>query len=418
MTPLLLLLSLTLVLLSFSTTPASLTQAFCIPGQRHALIQLKQGFKTDLLQSWNASTDCCTWDGITCDQLTGMVIKLDLSSRSISGELNPVLFNITSLQYLDLSNNWFHDVKLPDTGFERLTNLTHLDLSCAGFVGDVPISISVLTNLISLDLSNLISSNGADNNLLLDGSRLQIILKNLTKLQVLYLDGVNISSNGSEWGNAVSQVGHTLEELSMMDCSLTGPIDPTLVQLKLLKVLQLDSNNLSSHMPIFLANFSSLRVLSLSACGLRGPFSNEIFHKTDLTVIELSENHMLSGQLPEFTNGSLLQHLFIGGTNFTGPIPNSIGYLQKLSTLELSFCDFYGEVPTSVVNLTKLIDVYFQRNRFTGMIPISLFSHPSLESLDLSENKFTGYLLVRLDRCGKKGRREEVGRSIGKCVTL
>jgi hypothetical protein len=54
---------------------------------------------------------------------------------------------------------------------------------------------------------------------------------NFAKLQILQLDGVNISSNGSEWGTAISQVGPTLQNLSMAHCSLTSPLDPSLIHL-------------------------------------------------------------------------------------------------------------------------------------------------------------------------------------------
>ncbi|KAJ3690985.1 hypothetical protein LUZ61_020149 [Rhynchospora tenuis] len=272
MTALLLLYS-TLVLLSFSTTKAStLTQALCLADQRHALLQLKKGFElTDQLQSWSASTDCCSWDGITCDQLTGLVIAVDLSDLHISGELSPALFNLSSLQYLNLSYNSFIGVELPQTGFDRLANLTHLDLSNSGFAGQVPSGISLLTNLISLDLSyNYFEVHDPD---------LQTLLRNLTNIQVLNLDGNN--------------------------------------------------HFLNSYFPTFLANFSRLSVLSLSYCGLRGQFPLKIFHHTNLTVLDLTENPMLTGKLPEFTRASFLQYLSLASTSFNGPIPDSIGNLQK-----------------------------------------------------------------------------------------
>ncbi|XP_078167940.1 receptor-like protein 6 [Carex rostrata] len=330
------LLFLSLVLISLSIKTTILTQAHCLPHQSDALIQLKQGFNTTELYSWNASTDCCIWDGITCDEQTGMVTTVNLFNRSISGEINPALFNLSSLQYLDLSLNYFDNITLPQTGFERLANLTHLDLSNSGFTGQVPIRISALTNLVYLDLSNDLSY--------LHDTGLKNLLSNLTKLQVLRLTWVDLSLSGSEWGKAVFQVGPTLQELSMQEC------------------------------------------------GLRGNLPHEIFHLTNLTILDLYGNYMLSGELAEFTKQSIWQYLDLTDINFTGSLPDSIGNLQYLSVLNLYNCSIYGEIPPSITNLTRLEALQLGSNTLIGTIPMSLFSHPSLESLSLSHNQFSGYL--------------------------
>ncbi|XP_078161159.1 uncharacterized protein LOC144556646 [Carex rostrata] len=330
------LLSISLLLISLSIKTTTLSQAQCLSDQRDALIQFKHGFNNKTqLHSWNSSTDCCTWDGIECNDQTGMVTAINLAYMSISGELNPALFNLSSLQYLDLSWNNYN-ITLPQTGFERLGNLTDLDLSYSGFAGEIPIGISSLKHLISLDLS--------DNILYLHDTNLKTLLGNLTKLQGLWLDGVDISLNGSEWGDAVSQVGTTLVSLSMQNC------------------------------------------------GLRGNLPDEIFYFTNLTYLDLSFNSMLTGKLLELTKQSFLQYMFLIGTNLTGPIPNSFENLQYLLEFFLTDSDFYGEIPPSIANLTRLQYLDFSSNRFTGTIPMSLFSHPSLESLYLNNNQLSGCL--------------------------
>ncbi|XP_078161161.1 receptor-like protein 9DC1 [Carex rostrata] len=248
------LLSISLLLFFLSIKTTTLSQAQCLSDQRDALIQFKHGFNNNTqLHSWNSSTDCCIWDGIECDDQTGMVTAINLAAASISGELNPALFNLSSLQYLDLSSNNFYNITLPQTGFERLGNLTDLDLSSSGFAGEIPIGISSLKHLISLYLS--------DNILHLHETNLKTVLSNLTNLQILGLDGADISLNGSEWGNAVSQVGITLVSLSMANC------------------------------------------------GLRGNLPDEIFYFTNLTYLDLSSNSKLSGKLPELTKQSILQYI-------------------------------------------------------------------------------------------------------------
>ncbi|KAK2359355.1 pentatricopeptide repeat-containing protein, mitochondrial [Trifolium repens] len=38
--------------------------------------------------SWNSSTDCCSWDGIQCDDHTNQVIQIDLSSSQLYGRMD------------------------------------------------------------------------------------------------------------------------------------------------------------------------------------------------------------------------------------------------------------------------------------------------------------------------------------------
>ncbi|KAL7219367.1 hypothetical protein ACSBR2_012437 [Camellia fascicularis] len=59
---------------------------------------------------WNESTDCCSWEGVTCDWLNGHVIGLDLSCNTLHGtiEANSSLFHLRQLQRLNLALNDFN----------------------------------------------------------------------------------------------------------------------------------------------------------------------------------------------------------------------------------------------------------------------------------------------------------------------
>ncbi|KAF3339705.1 receptor-like protein 12 [Carex littledalei] len=377
-----------LIFFSFSTEFASLAQRQCLPGQRRALLQLKNGFSTSKLQSWNSTTDCCTWEGVTCDPATGHVTALELSNRSISGLIDPAFFNLSSLQNLSLAYNLFNNVTLPETGFERLSNLIHLNLSNSGFVGQIPTGISQLTNLVLLDLSTF-DLNVGSSSLYFREPSIKTLLGNLTKLQVLYLDGVNISLNGSEWGLAVSQLGPTLRSLSMSGCSLMGPFDQSLSQLSQISYLRLDYNNLSSPVPEFFANFSYLSVLKLSSCLINGEFPVRILQLKNLKEIDLSDNPTLSGQLPEFEKYSSLQTLILSATNFSGQIPDSIGNLQNLSTFLIYDCNFHGEITTNLQKLVRLSYLDISRNRFTGEIP-KFHNWLRISEYVLNNNNFAG----------------------------
>jgi hypothetical protein len=131
------------------------TAAPCLPDQASSLLQLKASFIGDNLPSWQAGTDCCHhWEGVTCGMALGRVISLDLGEFDLmSSRLDPALFNLTSLRNLSLAFNDFSGALLPASGFERLTDIIHLNLSDTNFGFQIPIGIACLKKLVTLDLS-------------------------------------------------------------------------------------------------------------------------------------------------------------------------------------------------------------------------------------------------------------------------
>jgi len=83
----------------------------CLPDQAAALLRLKRSFvatdySTIAFRSWRAGTDCCRWTGVRCGHFDGRVTSLDLGDLGLkSGGLEPALFDLTSLRYLNLGSN-------------------------------------------------------------------------------------------------------------------------------------------------------------------------------------------------------------------------------------------------------------------------------------------------------------------------
>ncbi|XP_060669237.1 receptor-like protein 35 isoform X3 [Ziziphus jujuba] len=391
----------------------------CLSHQQSLLLQLKHAIifnetSSKILVNWNESSDCCTWPGITCDD-DGRVIGLKLSNEQISGGIhdNSTLFNLVDLKSLDLSSNEDLQSEMPSR-IGNLTNLNYLNLSNSFWFHQIPKTISLLNKLLILDLSY------SDEYYCLDqqydkGSNLSMhMFTNLTRLEELYVGCVNLSASGNEWGQALSSSLPNLRVLSLISCSLSGPIDKSLAKLQYLSVIHLDDNDLlSSKVPKFFANFSNLTTLSLSGCGLYGMFPKEIFQVPTLTILDISRNELLGGSLPEFPLDSDLQSLVLYGTNFSGSLPASIGNLGQLSRLDIYHCQFSGSLPKSMANLTQLVHLDLSSNMFTvpipsfnmskilmeinlsnnslnGNIPSSLFALPSLDSIHLANNQFSG----------------------------
>ncbi|PHT33118.1 hypothetical protein CQW23_29455 [Capsicum baccatum] len=195
--------------------------------------------------SWNMSRDCCSWDGVTCDEMTGHVIELNLSCSQLDSNSSLFQLIITSL---------------------------------------------VLTSSLNLSLSLSLSS---ETNLRLTARDFKLLFQNLTKLTDLQLKGINISSTISL--NFFSHLT-TLRLLSLSNCNLRGPIPESLSNLTRLELLVLDGNTLNGTMPSWMCSqLPSLRYLILSNNHFSGQL--EDFNSNSLRWIDL-KNNQLQGHLP------------------------------------------------------------------------------------------------------------------------
>ncbi|XP_022734204.1 leucine-rich repeat receptor-like serine/threonine-protein kinase BAM2 [Durio zibethinus] len=280
----------TFFLLSCSSIPIVLSkttiQSQCLDDQRSALVQLQQDLYfsphftfSSKVELWDLKTDYCSWNGVTCDAL-GHVIGLDLNYKTLSGTFQSI-FDLHHLQRLNFAGNNFNTTLFPYR-FEGLPNLTHLNLSDSCFHGQIPMAISHLTRLVSLDLSNqdyCYRRNDVDYypTLKVEKPNFNSLIKNLMFLKELYLDSVSISTQGTKWCEIISSSLPNLHVLSMSSCGLTGPLCSSFSTLHFLSKLNLDNNPISYLPPNFLGISSRLVSLSLRNCNLCGHFPTEVF---------------------------------------------------------------------------------------------------------------------------------------------
>ncbi|KAK7390209.1 hypothetical protein VNO78_25508 [Psophocarpus tetragonolobus] len=253
--------------------------------------------------------------------------------------------------------------------------------------------ISQLSRLVTLNLSNLFMLTE------LKIQNLGKFVRNFTSIRPLYLDSVTISSAGLEWHAALLQIP-TLQELSMAEYNLSGPLLSSLTRLENLSVIRLDRNNFSSAVPETFANFRNLTSLSLVFSELIGMFPPKIFQITSLSVIDISHNYNLHGFFPEFPLNGSLQKLLVSETslydlssnNSTGSI-QTLGMCKKLQSMILFDNSFSGAIPSDIFeDLVNLSDISLHNNFFTGMIPSFIFTLPSVHQVYLSNNEFEGQL--------------------------
>ncbi|CAN4104746.1 unnamed protein product [Withania somnifera] len=284
------------------------------------------------MSSWNMSRDCCSWDGVICNHMTGHVIELDLSFGCLEGTIdsNSSLFQLSHLQRLDLSSNNFSNSHISPE-FRRFSSLTHLDLSYSNFAGQIPSEIFHLSKLQFLYLEGEIKF-GPHN--------FELLLQNLTQLRELDLENVDISS--------------------------TIPL------------------NISSH----------ITTLSLVQTGLYGIIPESIFHLPNLEILALLKNYQLSCYLPKtkWNNSASLMELYLSGVNFPSNSPESLGYLTSLHYLYLGNCSLKGPIPESLSNLTHIESLDLAENSLNGTIPSWMFNSNSLAEIDLGGNQLRGHL--------------------------
>ncbi|KAK6269520.1 hypothetical protein POUND7_006625 [Theobroma cacao] len=268
------LLYLLLFLLNFQaylSSCSSSTTQLCSPEDAAALIQFKTSFSINKdssefcdefdiksypkTNSWKEGSDCCSWDGITCDSIKGQVIGLDLSCSQLYGSIpsNSSLFHLPHLQKLNLAFNDFQFSEM-SSKFGRFASLVYLNLSFVYVAGQVPSQISHLSKLVSLDLS-------WNYYLTLDKHTLEGLAQNLTEVRHIFLDGIDMSSNNP---NALTNLSSSLSTLNLMYCDLRGKFPKNIFHLPNLKSLNLGDNiNLTLYIPK-LNRSSNLEILDLS----------------------------------------------------------------------------------------------------------------------------------------------------------
>ncbi|XP_050147498.1 receptor-like protein EIX2 [Malus sylvestris] len=355
----------------------------CIDEERRVLLIFKRHL-VDLsgrLSSW-VGHDCCRWEGISCNSLTGHVVKMDLRNPyeewdmyekfSLGGKINASLLSLKHLNYLDLSNNDFHRIQVPK--------------SLASFGGEIPPSLGNLSSLSFLDLNlNDLTSRNLN------------WLSRLSSLKYLDLGWVDLSTTGVNWAYAVNMLP-SLAELHLSACqiesislSLQSINLTSLSNLTSLITLDLSSNDFGDPFPSEFANFKSLEHLDLSNTSLKGQIPKVIGNLCKLKVLSLSRSEF-NGGIEEFwrsfsnCSNIALESLDLSSCELESQLPVSLGIFKSLQNLNLNFNHFWGSIPYSIGNLSSLKTLDLVRNNMNGSIPDSIGNLSSLESLDLSEN--------------------------------
>uniref|UniRef100_A0A2K1Y713 Leucine-rich repeat-containing N-terminal plant-type domain-containing protein n=1 Tax=Populus trichocarpa TaxID=3694 RepID=A0A2K1Y713_POPTR len=356
---------------TISSSNYSSSSHFCAPDQSLSLLQFKESFSISSsasgrcqhpkTESWREGTDCCSWDGVTCELETGQVTALDLACSMLYGTLhsNSTLFSLHHLQKLDLSDNDFQSSHI-SSSFGQFSNLTYLNLNYSVFAGQVPWEISHLSKLVSLDLSG--------DYLSLEPISFDKLVRNLTQLRELDLSSVDMSLVTP---NSLMNLSSSLSSLILRSCGLQGEFPSSMRKFKHLQQLDLAANNLTGPIPYDLEQLTELVSLALSG----------------------NENDYLSLEPISFDklvrNLTQLRELYLWWVNMPLVVPNSLMNLSSsLSSLTLYSCGLQGKFPSSVRKFKHLQYLDLRYSNLTGSIPDDLGQLTELVSIDLSFNDY------------------------------
>ena len=420
----------------------SSVQPLCHSHERRALLQFKDTFVTDMSVSckpktatWGSSSECCLWYGVECDNATGHVVALDLSSSCLYGDINSSssLFQLSQLQFLSLAHNNFNYSQIP-SGFSNLSRLVHLDLSNSVFMGQIPSDILQLGKLEFLylerneNLSGPLPEFQPGSSLrelhLFDTSFSGSIPASIGELK--YLNELNVY--GCEFSGLVpsslgklTRLAHLglasndfigqipsflqnlthLTELWLDGNQLTGRIPPWLTNLTKLTDLRLSVNNLNGHVPRSFSKLVNLKELHLSDCGLSGTIDLDMFfYLKYLTIFELSYNKFSAVLETTSSNATVskFEILLLGSCNLR-KFPNFLRYQNKLRVLGLTTNHITGQIPQWVWNIStkSMLNLYLSGNSLTGFDKLSppvTLPWVNLATIDLSGNMLKGPIPV------------------------
>ncbi|RVW27760.1 Leucine-rich repeat receptor protein kinase EMS1 [Vitis vinifera] len=276
---------------------------------------------------------------------------LDLGNNLLNGSIPDRIADLAQLQCLVLSHNdlsgsipskpssYFRQVNIPDSSFVQHHGV--YDLSYNRLSGSIPEELGSCVVVVDLLLSNNFLS-----------GEIPISLSRLTNLTTLDLSGNLLT------GSIPLKLGYSLklQGLYLGNNQLTGTIPESLGRLSSLVKLNLTGNQLSGSIPFSFGNLTGLTHFDLSSNELDGELPSALSSMVNLVGLYVQQNR-LSGQVSKLFMNSIawrIETLNLSWNFFNGGLPRSLGNLSYLTNLDLHHNMFTGEIPTELGDLMQL----------------------------------------------------------------
>ncbi|XP_059452680.1 receptor-like protein Cf-9 homolog [Corylus avellana] len=355
---------------------------------------------------------------------------LDLSYNNLSGMLHSCLGNSSSLEILQLRSNNFRGT-IPKTWAKR-SSLWMIDLSENQLQGQLPRSMANCMMLRYLNVSNN----------QINGTFPSGLVCNLSSLEVLDLSYNNLSGKlhpclgnfspplsilqlrSNSFHGTIPKtwaMGNNLTVIDLSENQVQGQLPRSMANCLMLEYLHVGNNQINDTFPFWLGILSRLKVLVLRSNAFQGSIKSFEINDTfpELHIIDLSQNNF-SGNLPteyfrhwnamKVVGANELKYMEVNSRRdgFGSSIQCTITISYKGITLkyekildvfrviDLSGNRFDGEIPELVGSLKGLHSLNLSNNALIGHIPPSLGNLTNLESMDLSQNKLFGEIPAQL----------------------
>ncbi|XP_042033582.1 LRR receptor-like serine/threonine-protein kinase EFR [Salvia splendens] len=330
---------------------------------------------------------------------------LNIDRASLTGDIPPSIFNMSSLTYLSLSDNRLSG-SIPT--FQNLPQLVELYLEDNMLTGHIPQYIWKCKHLDTLILYN--------NNL---SGTISRAIGNTSMLRRLDLSYNHFT------GELPKEIGTLpkLETFTVRNNSLYGSIPTSIFNISTMKVFEAANNEFSGTLPSDFGNsLVILERLYLDNNRLSGPIPSSIANASKLTSLNMNTNSF-SGSIPDFGNLKLLQSLRLWENNLSGAefptreltflssltncrylkslgisdnplngiLPASIGnFSSSLKYIVASNSNIMGVIPSEIGNLSSLLNIFLAGNQMSGLIPPTIGNLKQLQMLYLFDNHLAG----------------------------
>ncbi|CAD6255074.1 unnamed protein product [Miscanthus lutarioriparius] len=362
--------------------------------------------------------------------------RLNLDSTGMFGQFPDALGDMTSLQVLDLSGNYYYDddaknMRVMTAGWNNITGslptsvgqfagLQTLDLSHNNLNGNVPYEIGVLSNLTHLGLnSNKLDGVVTEEHLVSARSLKYIDLSyNALKIEIssdrqppFRLDTAYFAScqmgplfpSWLKWHVNIINLDISSADMFVLDLSrnkLSGELPMWIGKLTSLIILRLSHNKFCGNVPVNITNLACLQYMDLNNNKISGSLpiylSNlnlKTTRKTSMTdgcypIIMYDPPLILNDPLDLSSFSTVLKGQELNYGSINGVLDTS------MMSIDLSSNNLTGEISEEIVFLDGLVNLNLSRNHLSGVVPSKIGEMQSLESLDLSRNKLSGEIPV------------------------
>ncbi|MBA0727340.1 hypothetical protein Golax_000337 [Gossypium laxum] len=362
----------------------SLSQGLTFPQDISALKAFKASIKPTSIPSWSclaswdfAAADPCALPrrthftcGIICSIDSTRVTQITLDPAGYSGQLTPLLSQLTQLTILDLSDNSFFG-SIPSS-ISSLRSLQTLILKSNSFSGSIPDSVTTLKSLESLDISH--------NSL---SGPLPKTLNSLSGLRRLDLSYNQLTG-------FLPKLPYNLLELALKGNSLSGYISKSSFDgLTQLEVVELSENSFTGTLGAWFFLLPALQQADLANNSLtRVEISKPSGGNSDLVAIDLGFNHIEGNAPTDFANYPQLSSLTLRYNRLRGAIPLEYSKKKSLRRLFLDGNFLIGRPPSEFFGGDTWVSGSLGNNCLVGCPGSSQLCSPSQKPYEVCKRAY------------------------------